>query len=390
MKTLLILISIFITTHLAAQQDEYFVELTKKGDYRINCIDVNNDNSQLLLGGDNKTLAVFDLKAKKVIFETEAHYQPVVLVKFSDDGDSFYSIGDRSIKVWKTGAEKPEKIYTGPLTNITSCAFAQDEKNFVASSYDKKYRYWDNTELKATKTVETGHKKSIIAVALSSDNKLVATGSLDTSVEIWEVDNDKRKHLMLAHSRPISCLKFVNNNKHIISASHDGNARLWDVETGEPVKMYLGHKQPISSISVSPDGKHVLMGSFDNTVNLFNIATGERIHNYKHHEAPVLDVIWNKEGNGFYSCDKEGNVVCWSVPQKVFVDFYFGKEIDAELTESKLLLPRKKGESKDTYKLRLARGEKLKIELQEKYYQKYLDLQDKLVIGEQRKMGMDE
>ncbi|MGQ1787766.1 MULTISPECIES: WD40 repeat domain-containing protein [unclassified Saccharicrinis] len=382
MKTLFVIFVLLCTANMVwAQDDEYFVDLIKKGEYRTNTIDVNRDNTQLLIGAENKLVAVYDLASKKTVFEVQAHYQPVISVKFSAVENTFYSVGDRSIKLWKIGGEKPEKIYTGTHTNITSCDYTPGEFFFVASSYDKKYRYWDASQLKAIKTVETGHKKSIIAVAISNDNKLVATGALDSSIEIWHTDSAVRKHLMLAHSRPISCLEFVNKNNHIISASHDGNARLWDAETGEPIKMYLGHTEPISSIEVRPDGKYLLMASFDHTIGLFNIATGEKIHTYVYHEFPVLDVAWNTKGDGFYSCDKEGNIIEWSVPDKVFVDFYFGKEIGTEITASKLVLPRKKGEPKDGFKARKARAEKLKSQLRDKYYLKYLELQKTFVIG---------
>lgn len=348
----------------------------------MNAIDVNEANTMLLLGAENKSASVYDLNSKKVVFEVEAHYQPVIDVKFSKEEDVFYTIGDRSVKVWKIGDEKPDKIYTGTLINMTSWSITPDENYFVASSYNKKYCYWEASQLKAVKEVETGHKKNMIAVAISNDHKWVVTGALDTSIEVWNLQADKRKHLLLAHSRPVSCVEFVNNNKHIISASHDGNARLWDMESGQAIKMYLGHSLPISSIAVNPNGKFLLMASYDHTIGLFNIATGERIHVYEAHEAPVLDVVWNRQGNGFYSCDKDGNVMEWTVPDKVFVDFYFGKKIASELEESKLLLPRKKGEAKDVYKDRQTNAEKLKNKLQDKYYLEYLELERTFIIGD--------
>jgi len=367
-------ILLLLTCYAFAQQDEYFVKEIKECDSRTNCIDISDDGSMMLIGREDKILELFDMNSNKEIQEIEAHYQPVIDVQFSKNENAFFSVGDRSIKLWKIGEDKPQKIYTGTHTSITSFGISPLEDVFVATSYNKKYYYWEASELKALKAQETGHKKNIISVAISKDKNMIATGGLDTSIEIWEVDNIKRKHLMLAHSRPISCLKFVQNDAYVISASHDSNARLWDVKTGEPKIMYIGHSLPISSIDVSPDGKYVLMASFDNTISLFNITTGHKIYNYIYHEAPVLDVVWNNKGDGFYSCDKEGKINEWSVPHKVYVDFYFGKEIDQRMVESKLLLPRKKGENKDRYKARLLRAEKLRNKLQEEYYTKYIEL----------------
>ncbi|WP_066629580.1 WD40 repeat domain-containing protein [Labilibacter marinus] len=371
---------LLVATGSYAQEDEYLVKVVRESDYRTNCLDLNKDNTQLLIGGENKTVEILDLNTHKTVFQTEAHYQPLIDVKYSEVENTFYTIGDRSIKYWQVGAEKPTKIYTGTNTNITSWVCSPREDCFVASSYAKKYRYWDATELKAIKTVDTGHKKSIISIAMSSDKKYVATGALDTSIEIWENETAIKKHLLLAHSRPVSCLQFVSGNQYLISASHDGNGRLWDVQKGESVKLYLGHTKPISAIAVSPCGKYLLMASFDNTISLFNIATGDRLHNYKHHEFPVLDVVWKNNGDGFYACDKEGVITEWSVTKQVFVDYYYAKEMDAEMVESKLFVPRKKGESKDSYKSRLARANKFKNKLTEKYYLQYQELEKDQVI----------
>ncbi len=367
-------ILLLTTCSIFAQQDAYFVKVVKECDSRTNCIDIKRDGSQMLIGREDKILELYDLESKKEILEIEAHYQPIIDVQFTKEENAFFSVGDRSIKLWKIGEEKPQKIYTGTHTSITSCDISPLEDVIVASSYNKKYYYWDANELKAIKTPETGHKKNIISVAISNNKKMVATGALDTSIEIWEVDNTKRKHLMLAHSRPISCLRFVKNDKYVLSASHDGNARLWDVATGKPKIMYIGHSLPISSMDVSLDGKYVLMASFDNSVSLFNITTGEKIYNYVYHQAPVLDVVWNSQGDGFYTCDKDGVIVEWAVPAKVFVNFYFGKEIEAQMVEKNLLLPRKKGETKDRYKARLSRADRLRIKLEDAYYPKYIEL----------------
>lgn len=372
--TLFAILFLFITNTLLAQNDEYLKEVVLQCDFRTNSIDVNKDNTQLVIGGENETVTVYDLVTEKTMFETVAHYQPVVEVRFSEKHDGFYTVGDRSFKLWLNGAEEAEKVFTGSHTSITDWDMTPEEDYFVGGSYEKKFRYWDAIALTTPQTIPTTQTKNVISIAISDNKKLIACGSLDQTIELWNTDSLTQRLAIKAHAKPVCCLDFVNNKQHLISASHDGFAKLWDVKTGKLVRQYSGHTKPISAIAISPNGKYLLTASYDHTISLYAIATGERIYRYMQHEAPVLDVKWTRTGDEFYACDKAGQITRWSVPKKVFVDFYFGADINSEVHSNKLFQPKRKGESKADFKARQGRADAFHQELIDTYYQKYLEL----------------
>ncbi len=368
------IILITYTSSLLSQDSEYLKEELLKVNFQPNSIDINKENTQLLIGGENKMVVLYNLESKKEEFEIEAHYQAVVKVCFSNIYDGFYTVGDKSFKLWLFGNDQPEKLFKGSHTFITDLDITAKEDYFVGGSYEKRFRYWKNTAIETPTEINTSQKKSVVSVAISKDGKKIAAGSLDSTIELWDTDSLRRTVKILAHSAPVCCLKFINNGKYLLSASHDGYIKLWDVATGNNIKVYKPHAQPISEIDVSPDEKLVLTASYDNTIGLYNIASGDCIYQYHAHEVPVLDVQWNSKGDGFYSCDNEGNIYQWNVPKKVFVDFYFGKEMNDEINRNRLFSPRRKGESKDDYKTREERAEKFKNTLIDKYYKQYTEL----------------
>ncbi|TAJ11330.1 hypothetical protein DMA11_17355 [Marinilabiliaceae bacterium JC017] len=83
---------------------------------------------------------------------------------------------------------------------------------------------------------------------------------------------------------------------------------------------------------------------------------------------------WNNKGDEFYSCDKEGQIARWSVPKSLFVDFYFGVNMNNDIHNNELFQPKSKGESKDAYKERQVNAEAYEQKLFDTYYQKYLEL----------------
>ena len=69
----------------------------------------------------------------------------------------------------------------------------------------------------------------VTSVAISPDGRLVAAGSLDTIV------------------------------------------RLWDVQTGQLIERLVGHKDSVYSVAFTPDGKGLVSGSLDQTLKHWDL-----------------------------------------------------------------------------------------------------------------------
>ncbi len=358
---------------LKAQKDNNIVNVIQKLDFQPNCISINSDNSKILIGGENEKAYILDLSNNKITTELNAHYQPVVNVYFSTISDGFYTVGDRSFKYWKNGAENPETIYTGSHTNFTDWTISKDEELFAGASYSKKFWVWHKGQVKDAVSIETTLTKNIISVALSPDKNTVAAGSLDSSIELWDINKQQRKVKILAHSGPVSCLSFINNGKYLISASHDGYAKLWNSETGDNLKNYVSEGQAINTIAISPDGKFFLAGTWDGFICLFAIATGDKVCQFNHHTSPVWDVCWNKDGKHFYSCDKNGEIVEWTISKQIYVDHFYSKQFEEEIKNNKTFSPRRNNESRENYKKREERAVEKRVEIVNKYYQMAMD-----------------
>lgn len=358
-----------------AQNIDYYKGVVFQCDFQPNCIAINADNTKLLVGGDNKMVVEYDLQTKKKVFEIEAHYQPVMQVMYSKVYPGFYTVGDKSVKLWLNGTDKPEKLYTGSHTSITNWGITTKEDFFVAGSYEKKWRYWDAKVFSSPQVFSTSQEKAVISVALSADNAYVAAGSFDHTFEIWKVDSMKPLRSIEGHADAVSCLQFINGHQQLLSASFDGYIKRWDVLTGKNLKVYSGHTKAISWLSVSADAKLLLSASYDNTISLFNMATGDRIYTYTSQPSPVMCVTWNAKGDGFFASHKDGAVVEWEVPKKVFVEFYYGKAFNADIQNNPLCGAKEKGESKEAYATRQQKAERFINDRIEVYYKQYLDLE---------------
>ena len=76
------------------------------------------------------------------------------------------------------------------------------------------------------------HESPIIVMAIDQTSSLVATGSADGIIKIWDIEGGFCTHNFHGHGGVISALKFYKqgqNNWKLVSGSGDCNIRIWDL-----------------------------------------------------------------------------------------------------------------------------------------------------------------
>ena len=63
-------------------------------------------------------------------------------------------------------------------------------------------------------------------------------------------------------------VSFSPDGNLIASGSDDSTVKLWNAQDGSFVRMLDGHAAPVRSVTFSPDGKLIASGSDDATVRL--------------------------------------------------------------------------------------------------------------------------
>jgi hypothetical protein len=78
----------------------------------------------------------------------------------------------------------------------------------------------------------------------------------------------------LEHTSPIRSVSFSPDGQLVASGSVDRTVKVWEARTGQRVADWLGHNSPVASVCFSPDGQLVASGSWDGTVKVWEAQRG--------------------------------------------------------------------------------------------------------------------
>lgn len=134
------------------------------------------------------------------------------------------------------------------------------------SILEKSGKFWD-------KSILTGHKKDVAAVAFSSTGKQAISGSWDNNVRLWSLQKGvwKAAAILQGHTDAVSVVKM--HKKFIVSGSDDFSARVWKEKSpGEWVTLLtLPHSAEVNSVAIDPKSTYVLTACQDGTVGMWSL-----------------------------------------------------------------------------------------------------------------------
>jgi WD40 repeat protein len=157
-----------------------------------------------------------------------------------------------------------------------------------------------------------GSKDAAYAVTLSPDNKVLAGGSSEKIIELWELATSKKLQTLKGHKGRVYDVQFGPDGKRLVSASDDGEVIIWEVATGKILNTLRGHQERVYTAIFSPDGKMVASSSADRTIRLWDAETGKAITTLNE-KSWVYDVSFTPDSKFLVSGSKDGAIRLWNL-----------------------------------------------------------------------------
>ena len=122
---------------------------------------------------------------------------------------------------------------------------------------------------------QRNQKNRVLVLAFSADGTLLASGSTDKTVRLWDINNRDKWITLQKHTNWINVLAFSPDGKMLASGSVDKTVQLWDTATGKSLATFTGHINGITALAFSPDSTTLVSGSADGMIRFWDTENGD-------------------------------------------------------------------------------------------------------------------
>ncbi|KAJ5275613.1 Vegetative incompatibility protein HET-E-1 [Penicillium chrysogenum] len=191
--------------------------------------------------------------------------------------------------------------------SVWSVTFSHDSSLLASGSSDTTVNIW-NTGGKCLQTLR-GHSDIVNSVGFSHDSKLLASASADKTVIIWDV-NGKSLQALRGHCDMVRSVTFSHDSKLIASASNDQTIIIWDT-SGKCVRTLRAHSDTVRFVTFSHDSKHLASASNDQTVIIWD-TNGRCLQRLQGHSSSVLSVTFSHDSKLLASASSDQTIFIWN------------------------------------------------------------------------------
>ncbi|NJR62118.1 MAG: NACHT domain-containing protein [Cyanobacteria bacterium CRU_2_1] len=202
-------------------------------------------------------------------------------------------------------------VLTYNFGSILAVAFSSDGKLLATGDSNQNINLWHVADGRSL-AIYQGHTDWVWSVAFSPDGEILASGSDDQTVRLWDVRTQQCLRVLHEHTKQVWSVAFSLSGEILASGSDDQTIRLWDVRTRQCLHVLQGHTKGVWTVAFSPDGGMLVSGSEDQTIRLWDMKTQQCLHVFQGHTSWVRSVAFSPNGETIASGSEDQTIRLWN------------------------------------------------------------------------------
>eukprot|EP00475_Leptophrys_vorax_P014366 TRINITY_DN2074_c0_g1_i5.p1 TRINITY_DN2074_c0_g1~~TRINITY_DN2074_c0_g1_i5.p1 ORF type:complete len:337 (+),score=32.47 TRINITY_DN2074_c0_g1_i5:966-1976(+) len=285
-----------------------------------------SDSTTLMTAAQDGKIILWNAlrKLKRRVFSLESKWtlccdlSPSMSLCAAGGLDNTVSVFPTNLNAELSGAGDPKpsllREHDGYLSSMT---FISDTR-LVTSSGDCSIILWDLTKSMSVFRIK-GHDSDVMTcVPCPSATDVLASGSCDSSVRIWDVRHSTSECVVnfQRHESDVNRVKWVPDSQYaILTGSDDNTCRLHDIRSSKSeLAVYSDERviNAVTSVDFSRSGKLLFVGYDDGAVRVWDTMSCTIQTDFLAAEKRVTALEVSPDGFALATADWEGTVHLWA------------------------------------------------------------------------------
>ncbi|WAR00919.1 PWP2-like protein [Mya arenaria] len=280
-------------------------------DQSIASIEINKSGDWIAFGcGGLGQLLVWEWQSETYVLKQQGHYNNMNCVVYSPDGQHLATGGDDGkVKVWNTSSGFCFVTFTEHLAAITGVIFNQKGQVVLSSSLDGTVRAFDLNRYRNFRTFTSPRPCQFSCLTIDPSGDIVCAGALDSfEIFVWSMQTGRLLEVLAGHEGPVSSLSFSPSQELLASGSWDKTVKLWDVFENKGARETLNIMSDVLSVTFRPDGGELAVSSLNAQISFWDPQLAKQVGSIEGRH----DIGYSRKEQEKITAKKAFNTVCYS------------------------------------------------------------------------------
>ena len=229
--------------------------------------------------------------------------------------DSTYfatSPGPNRVTLWRSRGVAVVGELRGPCGDVSSLAYSHDGRLLAATGNARDTVVWNVATHKIVALLGPSGPRGNEGVAVSPDERLVATAGIDSVLRVYDLQTGRRIAAVKGDGT-LQDLDFSPDGKLLAAAGLGEHILIWNVNR-RALERTIAQKALILTIRFSPDGKTIVTGDLSGNVNFWDPSSGRKVARTLGDEnGYVISVSYNPTGTELVTTSTDGKFRLWDL-----------------------------------------------------------------------------